>query len=159
MKQKITPHLWFDDDAEAAIALYTSIFPDSRLVEKRTLDNTGPDRTQSVETFVFELAGQRSMAINGGKAPFHFNDAISLYVEVDDQAELDRVWNALVTDGGKPQQCGWITDRFGLVWQVVPDILDPLLADPDTAKADRVMQAMLSMVKLDFAGLQAAAAG
>jgi len=99
------------------------------------------------------------MAMNGGPVPFHFNDAISLSVDCKDQAEVDRIWNALLKDGGKPQQCGWITDRFGLVWQVVPDILDPLLASSDKAKANRVMEAMLKMVKLEFAPLQAAAEG
>ena len=159
MKQKITPHLWFDDNAEEAIALYTSLFPDSRLVAKHTLENSGPRRDQRVETFEFELAGQSFLAINGGKVPFQFNDALSLSIDVKNQQELDTIWAALLKDGGKEQECGWITDRFGLCWQVVPDILDPLLHSSDKAKADRVMQAMLGMKKLSFAGLEAAAKG
>ena len=157
MKQKITTHLWFDNNAGEAIALYTSIFPDSRIVRHTVLENTGPKRDQTVDVYVFSLAGQEFLAMNGGPAPFRFNDAISLSVDCHDQAEVDRIWNALLKDGGRPQQCGWITDRFGLAWQIVPDILDPLLASSDKAKAARVMEAMLKMVKLDFALLQAAA--
>lgn len=107
------------------------------------LENTGPKRDQTVDVFVSSLAGQEFLAMNGGPAPFKFNDAISLSVDCKDQAELDRIWNALLKDDGQPQQCGWITGRFGIAWQIVPDILDPLMALTDKAKAARVMDAML----------------
>jgi predicted 3-demethylubiquinone-9 3-methyltransferase (glyoxalase superfamily) len=148
----ITPFLWFDDNAEEAIAFYSSLFPDARVIE----ENRGPDGALFYATF--ELAGQRIMALNGGPH-FHFTEAISLFVSVADQAEVDKYWNALTADGGEPSQCGWLKDKYGLSWQIVPEALMRYQADPDREKANRVVQAMLKMGKIIVADLDAAAAG
>jgi predicted 3-demethylubiquinone-9 3-methyltransferase (glyoxalase superfamily) len=148
----ITPFLWFDDNAQDAIDLYTRLFPDSRVLNTQN----GPDGT--LFTATIELAGQQIMLLNAG--PGHpFTDAISLFVNVADQAEVDKYWDALTADGGAPVACGWLTDRFGLSWQIVPEALNRLLSDPDPEKAGRVMQAMMGMVKIDVAGLEAAYRG
>ena len=149
--QKITPFLWFDRDAEAAAALYTSIFENSRITET----SRGGDRVMSV---TFELAGQRFIALNGGPH-YKFTPAVSLFVSVDSQAELDRTWEALLAGGGQPTRCGWLVDRYGLSWQVIPTVLGKLMSDPDPGRASRAVQAMMGMVKLDIAELERAAAG
>ena len=157
--QKITPCLWFDGNGEAAVTFYTSVFAGSSIddVHRSTVD-TPSGKAGAVLLIKFTLAGQQYLALNGG--PYDkFNDAISLSVDCEDQAEVDRLWATLTADGGRPVQCGWLKDKFGLSWQIVPRRLPELLSDPDTAKARRVMQAMLQMVKIDVAQLEAAAVG
>jgi predicted 3-demethylubiquinone-9 3-methyltransferase (glyoxalase superfamily) len=144
----ITPFLWFDDNAEEAIEFYSSIFPDARI---------GNVQRQNGKFFFgeFELAGQKFMALNGGPQ-FKFTEAFSLYVNCKDQAEVDHYWDRLLEGGGKPQQCGWLKDRYGLSWQIIPEALPKLIGDPDPEKAERVMKVMLQMVKIDVAALEAA---
>jgi predicted 3-demethylubiquinone-9 3-methyltransferase (glyoxalase superfamily) len=156
---KITPCLWFDGQAEEAAAFYTSIFPDSRIggVHRSPGDTpSGPEG--SVLTVDFELAGQPYIALNGGP-DFTFNEAISLSIECEDQAEVDRYWEALTADGGEPSVCGWLKDRFGVSWQVVPKIMPELLNSSDRAGAARALEAMLGMTKLDVARLREAYEG
>ncbi len=156
--QKITPFLWFNDQAEAAAAFYVSLFPDSRiLTTTRYTQDSGADRAGTVMTVLFELAGQRFIALNGGPQ-FPFTEAVSFQIDCETQAEVDRLWDAL-TEGGQEVQCGWLKDRFGLSWQVVPRRLFERLSDPDPARAQRATQAMLGMKKLDVAALERAAAG
>lgn len=152
---KIAPCLWFAHEAEEAAKFYVSLFPDSRIdhVQKNLVD-TPAGKADQVLVVSFTLAGQRFMALNGGTR-FEFTHAISLEVDCIDQAEVDRLWDGLA-DGGVIEQCGWLRDRYGVSWQIVPTVLSKLLADPDPAKAARVMQALMQMVKLDVAGLQAA---
>jgi predicted 3-demethylubiquinone-9 3-methyltransferase (glyoxalase superfamily) len=156
--QKISPFLWFDSEAEAAVTFYLSLFDDSRITttlrypQSSTIGEPG-----SVMSLGFELNGQQFMALNGGPE-FRFTPAISFYVHCEDQAEIDRLWDALL-DGGEPQQCGWITDRFGVTWQIVPTILDTLLTDEDQEKVQRVTEAFLKMEKFDIPTLEAAYAG
>ena len=154
--QKITPCLWFDTEGEDAAKFYTSIFPNSKIVEVARYGSAGPRPEGTVMTVVFELDGQRLMALNGGPN-FTFNEAISLMVDCDGQEEVDRYWDAL-TDGGEPGPCGWLKDRYGLSWQIVPKILNELIADPDREKSQRVMAAMLKMGKIEIAELEEAAA-
>jgi predicted 3-demethylubiquinone-9 3-methyltransferase (glyoxalase superfamily) len=158
-RQKITPCLWFDGNAEEAVRFYTSVFAHSSvdLVQRSTVDYPG-GKVGSVLIIAFTLAGQSYLALNGGPSE-KFNNAISLSVDCEDQAEVDQYWAALTADGGKPMQCSWLKDKFGLSWQIVPRRLPELLSDPDTAKAHRVMQAMMQMVKIDIAKIEAAAAG
>jgi predicted 3-demethylubiquinone-9 3-methyltransferase (glyoxalase superfamily) len=149
--------LWFDGNADAAVDHYLAIFPNSRRVGG---SKYGPDNRMeegSTLAVYFEIGGQPFLAINGGPE-YHFTPAISLVVTCETQEEIDHYWDGLV-EGGEPVQCGWLTDRFGLSWQVVPARLAELLGDPDPARANRAMQAMLQMVKLDIAELEAAAAG
>jgi predicted 3-demethylubiquinone-9 3-methyltransferase (glyoxalase superfamily) len=156
--QKITPCLWFDNNAEEAVRFYTSVFANSSIdqIQRSTVDYPG-GKEGSVLIIKFTLAGQNYLALNGG--PFEkFNNAISLSVDCTDQAEVDQMWSALTADGGAPVQCGWLKDKYGLSWQIVPRRLPELLSDPDTAKARRVMEAMMQMVKIDVAKLEAAAA-
>ncbi len=153
---KISTFLWFDGQAEAAAAFYTGLFPKSHIgqVTRTTIDYPG-GKDGDVITIAFTLGGRSFFAMNGG--PGHpFTNAISLSIDCADPAEVDRYWEAL-SDGGAPVQCGWITDRFGLSWQVTPQILPRLLADPDRAKAKRVMEAKVEMVKIDVAKIEAAA--
>jgi predicted 3-demethylubiquinone-9 3-methyltransferase (glyoxalase superfamily) len=152
---KITPCLWFDGEADEAANFYVSLLPDSRIekVQRNVSDSPG-GKAGSVLVVSFTLAGQRFMALNGGTR-FEYTPAVSFLVNCDDQAELDRLWAAL-TEGGQEVQCGWLKDRYGVSWQIVPSVLPKLLGDPDPARAQRVMQAMLGMVKLDIAALQAA---
>ena len=155
---KISPCLWFASEAEEAARFYVSLLPDSRIdhVQKNVGDSpAGKDGT--VLVVAFTLAGQSYIALNGGARPEHTH-AISFSIDCADQAEVDRLWDGL-SQGGAVVQCGWLRDRYGVSWQIVPRILPKLLADPDRAKAARVMQAMMQMVKLDIAGLQAAAEG
>ncbi|WP_226779249.1 VOC family protein [Oceaniglobus trochenteri] len=155
---RITTFLWFDGKAEEAAEFYTSLFPDSRIEERThsTIDYPGGSEGDLI-TLAFTLSGRSFIAMNGG--PGHpFTDAISLTIDCADQAEVDHYWNALAK-GGTPVQCGWIKDRYGLHWQVTPRMLPRLLADPDRAKARRVMLAMTEMVKIDIAALERAAKG
>jgi predicted 3-demethylubiquinone-9 3-methyltransferase (glyoxalase superfamily) len=149
--QKVTPFLWFGSEAEPAAKLYTSIFPDSRISE---ISRAG-DKVMSVS---FELSGQRFIAFNGGPH-YQLTPAFSLFVSVETQAELDRTWDALLAGGGKPSRCGWLVDRYGLSWQVIPSALSRLMSDPDPGRASRAVQSMMGMVKLDIAELERAAAG
>lgn len=155
---KIAPCLWFAREAEEAANFYVSIFPGSRVdhVQKNIVD-TPSGKADQVLVVNFTLAGQRFMALNGGNR-IEFTHAISLEVDCADQAEVDRLWNGLAA-GGTPVACGWVTDRYGVSWQIVPTALGKYLSDPDAAKAARVMQAMMQMVKLDIAGLEAAYRG
>ncbi|WP_324752031.1 VOC family protein [Roseovarius sp. Pro17] len=155
---KISTFLWFDDNAEEAGKFYTGLFPDSRIDETTDSPMNYPGGNEGdVITVGFTLSGRSFIAMNGG--PDHpFTDAISLSIDCADQAEVDRYWDAL-SDGGEPIMCGWVKDRFGLHWQVTPRILPQLLADPDRAKAKRVMEAMGQMVKIDVAAIKAAADG
>ena len=156
---KITPCLWFDDQAEEAAAFYTSIFPDSRIVGVHSSPGDTPSGPAgSVITVDFELAGQPYIALNGGPE-FTFNEAISLSIDCEDQAEVDRYWEALTSNGGEPSVCGWLKDRFGVSWQVVPKILPELLNSSDRAAAARALQAMLGMTKLEVKQLREAYEG
>ena len=152
---KITPFLWYDHQAEEAVNLYVSLFPDSRVVSIHRYGDAGPGPRGQVMTATFELAGQRFMALNGGPR-FKFTEAISLMVNVETQAELDRLWDGLIAGGGAPSMCGWLKDRFGLSWQIIPNSLGAMMQDPDPARARRVMQALLAMSKLDIAELKRA---
>jgi predicted 3-demethylubiquinone-9 3-methyltransferase (glyoxalase superfamily) len=156
---KIFTHLWYAAEAEKAARFYASIFPDSGVDRVTVLPSDTPSGpVGSVKIVEFTLLGQRFQAISAG--PHHeFNDAISLVVLCDDQAELDRYWDALLENGGQPQACGWLTDRFGLRWQIVPTMLGAWIADEDTARGRRVAEAMLRMVKFDIAALERAFAG
>jgi len=151
---KIFPHLWYAKEAEEAARFYASIFPDSRVDRVTALMSESPSGPPgSVKVVDFTLFGQRFQAMSAG--PHHeFNDAVSLVVECDDQAELDRYWNALVEGGGKPQACGWLIDRFGVRWQIVPAILVEMMSDKDAARSKRVSDEMLKMIKLDIATLK-----
>jgi predicted 3-demethylubiquinone-9 3-methyltransferase (glyoxalase superfamily) len=157
--QKITPHLWFAKEAAEAARFYASIFPDSRVDRVTPLPADSPSGPAgSVEVVEFTLLGQSFLAISAGPLD-PFNHAISFVVSCDDQAELDRYWDGLQKNGGKPEQCGWLKDRYGVSWQIVPRVLGEMMADPDRARARRVAEAMLKMVKLDVAGLKAAYEG
>lgn len=156
---KIFPHLWYAKEAEEAARFYASIFPDSRVDSVTPLLSESPSGPPgSVKVVDFTLFGQRFQAIAAG--PHHeFNDAISMVVLCDDQAELDRYWNALLEGGGKPQACGWLSDRYGLRWQIVPARLDEMMRDKDPARSKRVTDALLKMVKLDIGALEKAYRG
>lgn len=155
---KIAPCLWFANEAEEAAKFYTSLLPDSRIVHvQRNVTESPSGSLGSVLVVEFTLAGQRFLALNGGQ-PMQYTLAASFYIECDDQAEVDRLWDALGKDG-TIEQCGWLRDRYGVPWQIVPRVMLRMLADPDQAKAGRVMRAMMDMVKLDIAALEAAYAG
>lgn len=156
---KISTWLWCDGTAEAMAAFYTGIFPDSRIVAttRGPADNPGGGKAGDVLTVEFTLAGRTFVCLEGGPA-FTYNEAISLQVQCADQAEVDRYWDALSAHP-ENEQCGWLKDRFGLSWQIVPTRLAELLADPDRAKAKRAMDAMLAMKKIDIAAIERAAAG
>jgi len=155
---RIHPFLWFDAQAEEAANLYTSIFPNSKIGRTTRYGPGSPGPEGQVMTIEFELDGQPITALNGGPH-FKFTEAISMTVSCEDQAEVDRYWTALTANGGQESQCGWLKDRFGLSWQIVPTALPRLLSDPDKAKVQRAMAAMMTMKKLDVAALEAAAAG
>jgi predicted 3-demethylubiquinone-9 3-methyltransferase (glyoxalase superfamily) len=156
---KISPCLWFDGEAVAAANFYVSLLPDSRIdhVQRNTVDSPA-GKAGTVLVVDFTLGGQRFMALNGGTR-FEYTHAISFKIDCADQAEVDRLWDALSADGGSVEQCGWLRDRFGVSWQIVPSVLSELLGGPDRAGAQRAMQAMLQMVKLDIAGLKKAYEG
>ncbi|MFJ9774662.1 VOC family protein [Kitasatospora sp. NPDC101157] len=156
--QKITTFLWFDDQAEAAAALYTSLFPNSRVTGVTHYGEAGPGEPGSVMTVEFELDGRPYAALNGGPE-FTFTEAVSLQVECDDQREVDELWAKLTADGGQAGPCGWLKDRFGLSWQITPRILLDLIGNQDRATADRVMAVMLRMQKIEIQPLLDAARG
>lgn len=153
----ITPNLWFDTEAQEAAEFYCSVFPNSKITDITRYTNAGPREEDTVLTVEFALDGQPYLAINGGPQ-FHFTEAISLSIACADQAEVDHYWNALGTaGGGEDSVCGWLKDRYGLSWQVVPDEMIALLKDPDRDRANRAMAAMMKMTKLDIAALRRAA--
>ena len=146
---KVTPFLWFDDQLQEALTFYTGIFPDSEVIDKQEFGG---------QVFVarFRIAGQEIMAMNAGPGHPH-TDAFSLWVDCVDQAEVDKYWDALLADGGKESMCGWLSDKFGVSWQVVPRRLSELMSDPDPARAKRAMDEMMTQVKIDVAALERAA--
>jgi len=156
--QKITPFLWYAKEAEEAAKFYVSVFPDSRITRVVTMPSESPSGPPgSVKVVEFVLFGQSFVAMSAGPLD-PFNHAISFVVDCEDQAEVDSYWNALL-QGGMPEQCGWLKDRYGLSWQIVPKVLGELMGDPDRAKAKRAADAMMKMVKFDIAALQAAHGG
>lgn len=157
MTQKIIPNLWFDAQAEQAADFYTSVFEDSRILSTTRYPEGSPGEPGSVMTVEFELRGQRFVGINGGPM-FPFTEAVSFQVDCEDQVEVDYFWGRL-SEGGQEGQCGWLKDRFGLSWQVVPKGMDAVFGDPDAARAQRAMAAMMGMGKLDIAALREAADG
>ncbi len=153
---KISPCLWFDGDAEAAAKLYTTIFPNSRILSvDRSPAETPSGPKDMVLTVNFSIGDQTFIALNGGP-DFTFSEAISFSIDCDDQAEVDRYWDALIAGGGEPSVCGWLKDRFGVSWQVVPRQLPEMLQSPDREAAGRAMEAMLKMTKIDVKALEAA---
>jgi len=152
--QKITPFLWFDNQAEEAMHFYTSIFRNSRVGKVSRYGDAGPGPKGSVMSATFQLEGQEFMALNGGPH-FQFTPAISFFVNCETQAEVDELWEKL-SEGGETQQCGWLKDKFGLSWQIIPSALGRMLGDKDAKKSQRVMKAMLQMTKIDVNGLQRA---
>ena len=155
--QKITPFLWFDGQAEEAMNFYVSIFKNSKVLSVSRYGEAGPGPKGSVMSATFELEGQTFYALNGGPM-YKFTPAISFFVSCETQREVDELWDKLL-DGGRPSQCGWLQDKYGLSWQIVPSVLGKMLGDKDPKKAQRVMQAMLQMVKLDIAVLTRAYEG
>jgi predicted 3-demethylubiquinone-9 3-methyltransferase (glyoxalase superfamily) len=156
MAQKITTFLWFDDNAEEAVNFYTSIFKDSKILSLSRYGEAGPGPAGKVMMVTFQLEGQEFMALSGGPL-FKFTEAISLFVTCKTQEEVDYFWSRLTAGGGQESRCGWLKDKFGLSWQIIPSALGELMGDRDPKKAQRVMQAMLQMKKIDIAGLQRAA--
>jgi predicted 3-demethylubiquinone-9 3-methyltransferase (glyoxalase superfamily) len=154
--QKITPFLWFDNNAEEAVNFYCSIFKNSKIVSMSRYGEAGPGPKGSVMAVTFQLEGQTFMALNGGPL-FKFTEAISLFVSCETQQEVDDLWDKL-TAGGEKSRCGWLKDKFGLSWQIIPTALGELLGNKDPEKSKRAMQAMLQMDKIDIAKLQRAAA-
>jgi predicted 3-demethylubiquinone-9 3-methyltransferase (glyoxalase superfamily) len=152
--QRITPYLWFNDQAEEAMNYYTSIFPNSRIGNVSRYGEGGPGPAGQVMIATFTLDGQEFMALNGGPM-YKFTEAISFYVNCESQAEVDELWEKL-SAGGEIQMCGWLKDKFGLSWQIIPSALGQLMGDKDPIKASRVMQAMLQMQKIDIAKLKQA---
>ncbi len=158
MSQKITPSLWFDMNAEEAANFYVDLFDDARILDVTRYPEGTPGPAGEVMTVEWELNGQKFVGINGGPQ-FQFSEAVSFMISCKDQDEVDYYWDRLTADGGEEGQCGWLTDRFGLAWQVVPEGMDEVFNDPDPAKAERSMAAMMKMKKLDIAELRAAAEG
>jgi predicted 3-demethylubiquinone-9 3-methyltransferase (glyoxalase superfamily) len=152
---KLRPCLWFDTEAEVAAEHYVSIFPNSRILEVSRYGEAGPGEPGTVMTVIWEMNGQEFMGLNGGPI-FSFSEAISFEIHCKDQAEVDHYWERLL-EGGEPSQCGWLKDKFGLSWQVVPVRLNELLADPDAGRAQAAMKAMLGMQKIEVAELERAA--
>jgi predicted 3-demethylubiquinone-9 3-methyltransferase (glyoxalase superfamily) len=154
--QKISPFLWFDTEAEEAAEFYVSIFPDSRINFVSRFGEGGPGPAGGAISVSFVLDGVDIQAINGGPAHAGFTEAISLFVRAETQPEIDELWEKLTADGGAPGRCGWLKDRFGLSWQIVPSVLGELIGGPDPEGAGRAVQAMMGMSKLDIAALQTA---
>jgi predicted 3-demethylubiquinone-9 3-methyltransferase (glyoxalase superfamily) len=154
--QKITPCLWFDTEAEEAVALYTSVFENSRILSVARFGEAGPRPAGMVMTVNFELQGQEFVALNGGPE-FTFNEAVSLQVHCETQAEVDHYWEKLTADGGEEGPCGWLKDKFGLSWQIVPSRLIELVSDPDPQVSQAAMRAMMEMKKIDIAVIEDAA--
>ncbi len=157
MQQKIVPNLWFDTEAEAAAEFYVGVFENSRIVNVAHYTEAGPRDAGMMMTVEFELDGQRFIGINGGPE-FSFDEAVSFAIECETQDEIDYYWEKLL-EGGKESRCGWLKDRYGLSWQVVPTGMEELFADPDKGRAERAMKAMLGMRKLDIVALRRAADG
>jgi predicted 3-demethylubiquinone-9 3-methyltransferase (glyoxalase superfamily) len=155
MTNKITPFLWFNNSAEEAVNYYTSIFKNSKILSMSRYGEGAPMPAGTVMSATFELEGQPFMALNGGPE-YKFNEAVSFYVDCKSQAEVDELWAKLTADGGEEGPCGWLKDKFGLSWQIVPSVLGELLGDPNPAKSQSVMQAMFQMKKLDIARLKQA---
>jgi len=155
---KITPCIWTDSWIEDAANFYVSVFKDAKILETSRYGEGGPQPKGTPLTMIMEIKGQRLMLLNGGPH-FKLTPAFSLSVSTEDQTETDYYWNALLEGGGEPSQCGWLADRFGLSWQIVPKRLPELLSDPDRARAQRALTAMLQMQKIDVAALEKAAAG
>lgn len=158
MPQKITPFLWFDDQAEAAMNLYVSVFKNSRILSVDRYPEGGMGKAGTVMTSTFEIEGIRFMALNGGPH-YSINGGVSFFVDCETQMEVDEIWEKLLAGGGEALRCGWLKDRFGVHWQIIPKALGELMGDPDPAKSRRVVQAMLGMVKLDIEGLKRAHRG
>ena len=156
--QKITPFLWFDNNAEEAMNLYVSIFKNSKIGTVSRYGDAGSGPKGTVMLATFELEGQQFMALNGGPH-YRLSPAISLYVDCKTQEEVDELWAKLTADGGKEDRCGWLTDKFGLSWQIIPSLLGEMLGDKDPEKSQRVMKAMLQMGKIDIEALKQAYAG
>jgi predicted 3-demethylubiquinone-9 3-methyltransferase (glyoxalase superfamily) len=156
MEHKIVPNLWFDTEAEQAAEFYCSVFPNSRILSSSRYPDAVPDKAGTVMVVEFELDGHRFTGINGGPE-FKFDEAVSFQINCRDQDEVDYYWEKLTADGGRESMCGWLADKFGLSWQVVPEGMEELFADPDPERANRAMQAMFQMRKLDVAALRAAA--
>jgi predicted 3-demethylubiquinone-9 3-methyltransferase (glyoxalase superfamily) len=152
--QKITPFLWFNDQAEEAVNFYVSIFKNSKILSVHRYGDAGPGKKGSVMMGTFQLEGREFMALNGGPS-FTFTPAISLFVNCGSQQEVDELWDKL-SEGGQPGRCGWTTDKYGVSWQIIPTALGQLMSDPDPVKSQRVMQAMLQMDKIDIEGLKRA---
>lgn len=158
MTQKIVPMLWFDNNAEEAAEFYVSVFPNSRVREVQRYGEAGPGTPGAAAVVAFELDGQEFEALNGGPH-FTFNEAISFVIDCGPQDEVDYYWDTLTAGGGAPSMCGWLKDRFGVSWQVVPRSLIEMMKDPDAERANRVVQAMLGMQKIEIAALERAYAG
>jgi predicted 3-demethylubiquinone-9 3-methyltransferase (glyoxalase superfamily) len=156
--KKITPFLWFDDQAEEAMNFYVSVFPNSRVLNVSRFGDDVPGPKGKVMTGTFELNGQQFMALNGGPQHFAFSEAISFFVDCETQEEVDYLWDKLTAEG-EPGPCGWLKDKYGLSWQIVPSALGEMLSDSDPARASRVTQAMLKMGKIEIAGLRKAYEG
>ncbi|MFF6959319.1 VOC family protein [Streptomyces sp. NPDC008317] len=155
---RITPNLWFDTESQEAAEFYVSVFPNSRITDTTYYGEAGPREAGTVLTVAFELDGQPYIAINGGPE-FPFTEAVSLLITCEDQAEVDHYWARLTEGGGSEGPCGWLKDKYGLSWQVVPTGMVAMLNDPDTERGQRAMKAMLGMKKIDLAALKAAADG
>lgn len=158
ISQKITPYLWFDGNAEEAVAFYLSVFKDSRTVSRSRYGDSGPGPKGLVMAIAFKLEGQEFVAINGGP-DFKFNEAISFYINCETQEEIDSYWTKLLAGGGQESECGWLKDRFGLSWQVDYAGMQDLMSDAHPDRADRVMKAMLKMKKIDIQRLKDAYEG
>jgi predicted 3-demethylubiquinone-9 3-methyltransferase (glyoxalase superfamily) len=152
-RQKITTYLWFDDNAEEAMNFYVSIFKNSRVLDVTRYGDAGPGPKGTVMCGTFQLEGQEFIALNGGPH-FKFTEAISLFVNCESQEEVDDLWERLTADGGAPSQCGWLKDKFGLSWQIIPSALLEMLSDEDPEKSKRVMRAMLQMTKIEIKDLK-----
>ncbi|MFC7546165.1 VOC family protein [Plantactinospora sp. GCM10030261] len=153
MSQQITPYLWFDGQAEEAATYYVSVFDDGRILNVQRYGEGGPAPAGTAMIVELELNGQRFIALNGG--PQHtFSEAVSFHVSCREQSEVDRLWKQLTADGGEPGQCGWLKDRWGLSWQIIPVALPEMLGDSDPERAGRVVRAMLGMQKIDIQGLR-----
>lgn len=156
--KKITPFLWFDNQAEEAMNFYVSVFKNSKVLGVSRYGDAGPGTKGSVMTATLELNGQEFTLLNGGPEHYGFTEAVSFYVDCENQQEVDELWEKL-TDGGEPGPCGWLKDKYGLSWQIVPTALGEMLGDKDPAKSQRVMQAMLQMSKIEIEGLRKAYEG
>jgi predicted 3-demethylubiquinone-9 3-methyltransferase (glyoxalase superfamily) len=158
IQQKITPNLWFDNNAEEAAEFYCSVFPNSRILSSSRYTEDSPGETGTVMTVEWEIEGTRFVGINGGPL-FEFSEAVSFMITCEDQDEIDYYWEKLRADGGEEGPCGWLKDRYGLSWQVTPKGMDEVFSHPDQERANRAMKAMLQMKKIDIAELRRAADG